>query len=70
MSIRKIKRDLSAIFDGNIFLVVGGSGNKKTENCVLEGTTMTCTEQESPAVSGYQNDPALFLTADNYGDDC
>ena len=58
------------VFDGSSFLVIGGFGDQKTENCILEGTVMTCTEQESSALENYYKYPALFLTFDNYGDDC
>ena len=58
------------IFDGSNFLVIGGYENQKTENCVLEGTVMTCIEQESPALDNYRAYPALFLTDNNYGDNC
>ena len=58
------------VFDGWKFLVIGGSGSYKTENCILKGTVMTCTEQESPALNNYRYSPALFLTASNYGDYC
>ena len=58
------------IFDGSNFLVIGGVGDQKTENCVLEGTVMTCIEQESPALHNYNVYPALFLTDNNYGDNC
>ena len=60
----------NVIFDGTYFLVVGGEGSKKTENCVLDETVMTCTEQDSDPISDYVEYPALFLTADDYGDDC
>ena len=41
----------------------------KTESCLLNGSNMTCTELDT---SPYDNAfyPALFLTADNYTDDC
>ena len=58
------------IYKGSSFLIVGGYGALKTEECVLNGTVMTCTEQRSPALDNYVYFPALFLTADNYGDDC
>ena len=58
------------IYEGSSFLVVGGDGVRKTEKCVLNGTAMTCTEQQSPALDNYKYFPALFLTVDNYGDDC
>ena len=60
----------NVIFDGTYFLVVGGEGSKKTENCVLDETVITCTEQDSDPISDYVEYPALFLTADDYGDDC
>ena len=69
----KLKSDRNGhgvIHVDSTFLVIGGSGYKKTENCVLEGTTMTCTEQESAPLNSYYVYPALFLTVDNYGDGC
>ena len=58
------------IYVDSTFLIIGGYGNYKTENCVLEGTVMTCIEQESAPLKDYKFYPALFLTVDNYGDDC
>ena len=58
------------IFDGSSFLVIGGDGTFKTEKCILVGTTMSCTELESPPLGNYAYYPALFLTDKNYGDDC
>ena len=58
------------IYEGSSFLIVGGDGSFKTEECVLDGTVMTCTEQQSSPLSYYRYYPALFLTVDNYGDDC
>ena len=58
------------IFADSTFLVIGGGGSKKTENCILEGTVMTCTEQESATLGNYKDFPALFLTVENYGDNC
>ena len=57
-------------YQGSSFLIVGGDGVFKTEKCVLNGTVMTCTEQKSSALDNYKYFPALFLTVDNYGDDC
>lgn len=62
----------NVIYDGAFFMVIGGYANQnatsKIEKCVLEGTVMTCVEQES-SVSGYSL-PALFLTTDDYDDAC
>ena len=69
----KLKSDRyghGVIYVDSTFLVIGGYGNYKTENCVLEGTVMTCTEQESSPINNYSEYPALFVTVDNYGDDC
>ena len=63
------RRGHGVIYDGSTFLVVGGDGRKKTENCVLDGTVMECTEQES-YLYDYYRFPALFLTDENYGADC
>ena len=57
------------IHDGSSFLVIGGNDNYKTEKCDLNGGVITCNEQQSPALDKYAGG-ALFLIADNYGDDC
>ena len=54
-------------------MIIGGEDNagsttSKIEKCVLEGTVMTCVEQES-SVPGYYV-PALFLPTDDYDDAC
>ena len=55
------------IYDGETFLVVGGNAadrltDAKTENCILEGELMTCTEHESAPLVNYKQYPVLFLT--------
>ena len=59
----------NVVFDGEAFLVVGGSASMKNVKCLLEGTVMVCNEQESEPLTKY-SEPALFLTADNYGENC
>ena len=59
------------IFDGEKFLVVGGSvsGDLVTnEVCTLEGSSMTCVEQ-SPVLNFYTFYPELFLVSENFGKD-
>ena len=58
----------SVIYDGENFLVVGGV-NSITEVCTLDELEMTCKERGS-ALREYIDYPALFLTADDYGNDC
>ena len=60
----------NVIYDGSMFMVVGGQGSYKTENCVLEGTAMTCIEQDSYPLNYYSTHPALSLTLKNYDDPC
>ena len=64
------RRGHGVIYVDSTFLVLGGNSYKGTENCVLEGPVMTCTEQESASFYDYNIYPALFLTVDNYGDNC
>ena len=63
----KSRRGHSVAYDGSTFLVIGGLQSSKTENCTLQGTLMTCLEQESPALPDYSYYPALFLTDQNFG---
>ena len=59
----------AVVFDGTQFLVIGGDGHQKTENCVPNGDTITCTEQKLEL--GYYTDyPELMLVDEDYGDDC
>ena len=57
------------IFDGGQFLVIGGDGTFKTENCIPNGETVTCTEV-GKALNDYSYYPELALVADDYGNDC
>ena len=63
----------AVIFDGAQFLVVGGVGNSTSklqiENCVPNGTAITCTEQQL-ALDNYAGYPELMLVDGNYGSDC
>ena len=57
------------IYDGASFLVIGGYGDLKTENCVLEETFFACSEQ-GPSIYNYAYYLGIFLTHDNYADNC
>ena len=59
----------AVIFDGSQFLVVGGGGDIKTENCALIGDTVTCTEQQF-GLDDYSDYPELMLVEDDFGNDC
>ena len=73
----------SAIFDGEKFLVIGGSVSGaqsrtqpiknpvykvKNEVCTLKDSAMTCVEQSS-VLDSYAYFPGLFLVAKNFGKD-
>ena len=81
-SLKQARNGHAVIFDGTQFLVIGGSGNSKTENCVpnsftsyspryetRHGTTITCTEQKVELVN-YADYPVLMLVDENYGNNC
>ena len=57
------------IFDGDQFLVIGGHGTHKTESCIPNGETVTCT-LVGEALNDYVYYPELALVADDYGNDC
>ena len=60
------RRGHGVIFDASQFLVIGGSGKLKTENCVLNEETVNCTEQ-SLGLTNYEFYPELALVD---GNDC
>ena len=68
-SLKQTRYGHAVIFDGFQFLVVGGSGDFKTENCVPNGTTITCSEQQLELINYYCY-PELMLVDENYGKDC
>ena len=68
-SLKQARSGHAVIFDGTQFLVIGGFGDFKTENCVPTGDTITCTEQQL-GLDYYYYYPEVMLVADNYGDDC
>ena len=68
-SLKQGRRGHAVVFDGTQFLVIGGNGVLKTENCVPTGDTITCTQQQL-GLDNYGYFPELMLVADNYGDDC
>ena len=68
-SLEHARNSHSVIFDGTQFLVVGGWGGLKTENCIPIGTTITCTEQQL-GHNFYRFHPELMLVDENYGSAC
>ena len=54
----------NVIFDGRHFLVVGGRGTKKTEQCTITHEEVTCVEQ-APQLTDYAFYPELFLVPGN-----
>ena len=64
------------VFDEGQFLVIGGHADHlkpdetlKTENCILNGGTVTCT-RVGEGLSDYKYYPELALVANDYGIDC
>ena len=56
----------SVIKIDGMFLVIGGDGSFfKTERCIYENQSMTCTEQE-PTLDNYGHFPELFKVDSNY----
>ena len=56
-----------AIFDGEKFLIIGGSGVHNNEVCTYKDDTMTCVYR-SMILENYFS-PELFLVEANYGKD-
>ena len=57
------------IFDGEVFLVIGGEWDKRTEKCTMSknsepGSTMTC-KKKQPTLDNYEY-PSLFLVPDGF----
>ena len=69
-SLKQAREGHAVAFDGKQFLVIGGVGDLKTENCTPNRNTITCTENQSPGLNNYSYYPELLLVADNYGNDC
>ena len=79
-SLKHARNGHAVVFDGEQFLVIGGLGDfpfnqstdavLKTENCVLNGDKLTCTENKSSGLYGYWLYPEVLLVDDNYEDDC
>lgn len=62
------------IYDGQYFVVVGGSNQNSresmiTERCYWSNQNMTC-EQQQPELDFYEWYPELFLVHDDYVEDC
>ena len=69
-TLKQGRRGHAVIFDGTQFLVIGGYGGTfKTENCVPNGTTVTCTQHET-GLYNYAYYPELLLVDNDFGHDC
>ena len=68
-SLKQARFGHAVVFDGFQFLVVGSSGDSKPENCVPNGTTIFCTEQQLE-LNTYHVYPELMFVDKNYGKDC
>ena len=68
--LKNIRAGHSVIFDGSQFLVIGGyPTTAKTENCIPNGSRVTCTEQQL-AARDYAFNPELMLVGGDFGNDC
>ena len=68
-SLNKPRDGHAVVFDGFQFLVIGGDGDFKTENCVPNETTVNCTEQQL-GLDNYEAYFEIMLVDANYGNDC
>ena len=57
----------NAIHLNGHFLIVGGSGTKKTEKCVFKNNQMVCHSQ-SPSLFNYVGTPELMIVYNDYCD--
>ena len=55
----------NAIYDGSSLVVIGGSGLRNTERCVISKGRTTCTAQ-NPKLKWYFTYPELFLVPVNF----
>ena len=53
-------------FDGEVFIVVGGSGTLKTEICTPTDSEITCESVSEPLLN-YNYYPELFFVEDGFG---
>ena len=70
-NLKNAREGHGAIFDGEKFIVLGGSkggGPVKNEVCTLSGTSMTCGEA-SNTLESYSYYPELFLVTEHFGKD-
>ena len=67
--LKKSRYGHGVVYDGSVFLIVGGVGKVKSENCSIKDSTMQCIEHGS-SLSYYAYYPALFMVDSKYGDDC
>ena len=54
------KESHNAIFDGEVFLVIGGSNYSRTQRCEINGELIEC-DKQNPRLDDYIQYPALFL---------
>ena len=52
------------VYDGHSFLVVGGNDEKSTEECKMEGMSITCTSR-SPKLNEFYRWPTFIPFYDN-----
>ena len=59
----------SVIFNGEYFIVVGGSGTFKAEKCLLQNDKISCVELEL-TLTKYEFYPVLFTVSDDFVKNC
>ena len=59
----------SVIFNGEYFIVVGGSGTFKAEECLLPNDEISCVEL-GLTLTKYEFYPVLFTVSDDFVKNC
>ena len=68
-NLKKSRSGHSVIFNGNFFLVVGGSRTMKTEKCLLKNNQMSCEELASE-LDSYAYYPFLLTVDSSFSKNC
>ena len=63
--IKNAREGHSAIYDGQVFLIIGGKGTETTEKCSISESSIDCMDQ-SPILKDYESHPSLFLVPGDF----
>lgn len=67
--LQNARHQFGVIEVGNIYIVIGGQDEKKTETCQLINSTVSCVERE-PTLEEFREYPELFLVDSTFADLC